>query len=316
MNKENLRLTEDKNKKAHWRKWGPYLSERQWGTVREDYSDSGDAWNYVTHDKARSYAYRWGEEGIAGISDNHQMLCFAPAFWNGEDTIIKERFFGLNNFEGNHGEDVKELYYYLDNTPTHSYMKFLYKYPQREFPYDQLAEMNRNRNRTQPEFEIIDTGIFNDNAYFDIFIEYAKAGTHDILVRITVFNRNRDEARLHILPQLWFRNTWSWSGNTDKPAIIGTDNSFLQINHKELGKYYFYFEGKPELLFCENETNISHLYGLDGGNRTFKDGINDYIVEKKLSSINKEASGTKTALCYKTKISGYRKCKLPVQAVE
>ncbi|MBM3436566.1 MAG: glucosidase, partial [Bacteroidetes bacterium] len=226
-------------------------------------------------------------------------------FWNGRDTIIKERFFGLNNFEGNHGEDVKELYYYLDNTPTHSYMKFLYKYPQREFPYTQLAESNRNGIRTKPEFEITDTGIFNDNAYFDIFIEYAKAGTHDILARLTVFNRNRDEARLHIIPQLWFRNTWSWSGNKDKPAISGTGKSFLQIDHKELGKYYFYFEGEPALLFCENETNISRLYGLDGGNRTFKDGINDYIVEKRHSSVNKKATGTKAALCYKTKISGH-----------
>ncbi len=304
MNKERLRLLDDRKKKAHWRKWGPYISERQWGTVREDYSSDGDAWNHVTHDKARSYAYRWGEEGIAGICDNHQFLCFAPAFWNGKDSIIKERFFGLNNFEGNHGEDVKELYYYLNNTPTHSYMKFLYKYPQREFPYYQLSELNSYRNRTQPEFEIIDTLIFNDNAYFDIFIEYAKAGTHDILAKMTIFNRCRDEAELHLIPQLWFRNTWSWSGNKDKPVIRGTDNSFLQIDHKELGNYYLYFEGKPEMLFCENETNISRLYGRDGNNRTFKDGINDFIVEKIFSSINSEHNGTKAGLHYILRMNG------------
>ena len=304
MNKERLRLIDDKKKKAHWRKWGPYVSERQWGTVREDYSSNGDAWNYITHDKARSYAYRWGEEGIAGISDNHQLLCFAPAFWNGRDTIIKERLFGLNNFEGNHGEDVKELYYYLDNTPTHSYMKFLYKYPQQEFPYNQLAEVNKSRNRTQPEFEIMDTGIFNENAYFDIFIEYAKADTHDVLIRITVNNRFGKEARVHFIPQLWFRNIWSWTGSKDKPIIRGTDNSLLTINHKELGNYYLYYEGKPEQLFCENETNITRLYGMAEGNGTFKDGINDFIVDHIPSSVNRENHGTKAGLHYKLKIAG------------
>ena len=291
-------------KKAHWRKWGPYISERQWGTVREDYSSNGDAWNHVTHDKSRSYAYRWGEEGIAGICDNHQFLCFAPAFWNGKDSILKERFFGFNNSEGNHGEDVKELYYYLDNTPTHSYMKFLYKYPQSEFPYNQLSELNRYRNRIQPEFEIIDTGIFNDNAYFDIFIEYAKADTHDVLARITIYNRCMNDAELHLIPQLWFRNTWSWSGNKNKPVISGTDNPILQINHKELGNYYLYFEGNPEKLFCENETNISRLYGKEGSNGTFKDGINDFIVQKISSSINNGQNGTKAGLHYKLKFHG------------
>ena len=304
MNKERLRLIQDKKKTAHWRKWGPYISERQWGTVREDYSSNGDAWNHVTHDNARSYAYRWGEEGIAGICDNHQFLCFAPAFWNGRDPIIKERFFGLNNFEGNHGEDVKELYYYLYNTPTHSYMKFLYKYPQGEFPYDELSELNRYRNRIQPEFEIINTLLFNNNAYFDIFIEYAKAGTHDILARITIFNRFKGEAGIHLIPHLWFRNTWSWSGNKDKPVISGAENSFLRINHKELGNYFLYFGGKPELLFCENETNISRLYGMDRCNRTYKDGINDFIVKKKFSSINSEQNGTKTGLHYNIIIPG------------
>ena len=304
MNKERHRLIEDKMKKAHWRKWGPYISERQWGTVREDYSSTGDAWNHVTHDKARSYAYRWGEEGIAGICDNHQFLCFAPAFWNGRDSILKERFFGFNNYEGNHGEDVKELYYYLDNTPTHSYMKFLYKYPQSEFPYNQLSELNGYRNRIQPEFEIIDTMIFNDNAYFDIFIEYAKADTHDILARITICNRCTDDAELHLIPQLWFRNTWSLSGKKNKPVISGPDNSFLQINHKELGNYYLYFEGIPEKLFCENETNISRLYGMEGSFGTFKDGINDFIVEKTPFSINNEQNGTKAALHYNLKFHG------------
>jgi hypothetical protein len=303
MNKEKLRLVEDKNKIAHWRKWGPYVSERQWGTVREDYSDNGDAWNYVTQDKARSYAYRWGEEGIAGISDNHQLLCFAPAFWNGKDKIIKERFFGLNNHEGNHGEDVKELYYYLDNTPTHSYMNFLYKYPQSEYPYVQLCNMSRARDRNQPEFEIVDTGIFNGNEHFDIFIEYAKAGTHDILIRISAYNRAGIEANLHLIPQLWFRNIWSWKENMDKPLIRQADYSFLEITHKELGNYYFYYEGSPECLFCENETNICRLYGKEAENKTFKDGINDFIVEGNVKSVNQVASGTKAALSYKTKIS-------------
>ncbi len=304
MNKERLRLIDDNKKKAHWRKWGPYISERQWGTVREDYSSNGDAWNYITHDKARSFAYRWGEEGIAGICDNHQFLCFAPAFWNGKDYIIKERFFGLNNFEGNHGEDVKELYYYLNNTPSHSYMKFLYKYPQREFPYNELTELNRSRNKNQPEFEITDTGVFNNSAYFDIFIEYAKEGTHDILARFTIFNRSRNEAVLSLIPQLWFRNTWSWSGNKDKPVINGTKDSFLQINHKELGNYFLYFEGTPEKLFCENETNTGKLYGMNGNDGTFKDGINDFIVDKDPYSINNEQKGTKAGLHYKLKMAG------------
>jgi hypothetical protein len=304
MNKERLRLIEDKGKKAHWRKWGPYLTERQWGTVREDYSSNGDAWNHITHEMARSFAYRWGEDGIAGISDNHQFLCLAPAFWNGKDGIIKERLFGLNNHEGNHGEDVKELYYYPDNTPTHSYMKFLYKYPQAEFPYDQLAEVNRNRDRTQPEYEITDTGIFNDNAYFDIFIEYAKAGTHDILVRITAFNRSAHEADFHLIPQAWFRNIWTWSGVNEKPVISSSESSFLEIRHKDLGVYFLYFEGNPEILFCENETNISRLYGQDRGHLTFKDGINDFIIEKQSNSLNKNKSGTKAALHYETKIIG------------
>jgi len=304
MNKERLRLIEDKGKKAHWRKWGPYISERQWGTVREDYSSNGDAWNHITHEMARSFAYRWGEDGIAGISDNHQFLCFAPAFWNGKDRMIKERLFGLNNHEGNHGEDVKELYFYPDNTPTHSYMKFLYKYPQAEFPYNQLAEINRNRDKTQPEYEITDTGIFNDNAYFDIFIEYAKAGTHDILVRISAFNRSNHEADFHLIPQAWFRNIWTWSGDNEKPVIRSSESSFLKIKHKDLGDYYLYFQGDPEILFCENETNISRLYGQDSGQRTFKDGINDFIIEKNSNSLNKNNYGTKAGLHYETKIIG------------
>ena len=215
MNAEQKRLTD-----SEWKKWGPYLSDRQWGTVREDYSPNGDAWNYTSHDMARSKAYRWGEEGIAGISDDHQLLCFAMAFWNKKDPIIKERYFGLTNYEGNHGEDVKELYYYLDSTPTHSYMKMLYKYPQQEYPYVLLVEENKKRSRQQQEFELIDTGIFNDDKYFDVFIEYVKASEHDVLIKLTVHNRGNEDASVHVLPTLWFRNTWIWGYDDYKPQMM------------------------------------------------------------------------------------------------
>src|SRR5712675_1559139 len=215
---EHVRLREAREGTAHWRKWGPYLSERQWGTVREDYSESGDAWNYFTHDQARSRAYRWGEDGIAGISDRHQMICFALAMWNGRDPILKERLFGLTGNEGNHGEDVKEYYFYLDSTPTHSYMKMLYKYPQAEFPYKSLVEENRRRGRSEPEFELFDTGVFKENRYFDVFTEYAKGSDEDIFIRITAWNRGPEAATLHLLPTLWFRNTWSWGRDARRPG--------------------------------------------------------------------------------------------------
>jgi hypothetical protein len=297
MIKEKDRLTNSKP----WRKWGPYLSERQWGTVREDYSSNGDAWNYITYDMSRSKAYRWGEEGIGGISDSKQLLCFAPAFWNTKDPILKENLFGLTNPQGNHGEDVKEYYYYLDNVPSHSYMKFLYKYPQEEFPYHKLWEENRKRNKHQPEYELIDTGIFDDDKYFDIFIEYAKADTEDILIKITAFNRGDEKAVLNIIPQLWFRNTWSWGYDNYKPEMNLFNDRCLKIAHKKPGNYFFYFENKPEVLFCNNETNEERLYGIYKTG-FFKDGINDHLVNGNKSSVNKK-SGTKAALNYKFSIS-------------
>src|SRR5215831_3751783 len=217
--KEELRLEQDEKRKANWKRWGPYLSERQWGTVREDYSANGDAWDYLPHDHARSRAYRWGEDGLGGICDRHQYVCFALALWNGKDPILKERLFGLTGNEGNHGEDVKEYYFYLDSTPTHSYMKYLYKYPQAAFPYDRLVEENHRRGKRDLEFELIDTGIFDDNRYFDVFIEYAKDGPDDILIRIEAINRGTEPAELHLLPTLWFRNTWAWNGGSRRPTL-------------------------------------------------------------------------------------------------
>src|SRR5688572_11704315 len=235
MTAERRRLIDDRDGKKNWRRFGPYLTERQWGTVREDYSPHGNAWEYVSHDAARSKAYRWGEEGIAGISDDKQFLCFALAFWNKQDPIIKERMFGLTGNEGNHAEDCKEQYYYLDSTPTHSYMKMLYKYPQNEFPYSQLVHENKRRGKLDPEFELIDTGIFNDNKYFDIVVEYAKAGDNDMLVRITATNLGPDKAPLHIIPQTWFRNTWSLGLDPDKPEMYKDDQGIVRISHKLLG---------------------------------------------------------------------------------
>src|SRR5438093_3417442 len=234
MTAEHRRLEEARTQDVPWKKWGPYLSERQWGTVREDYSEGGDAWNYFSHDQARSRAYRWGEDGLAGISDDRQLLCFALALWNGKDSILKERLFGLTNSEGNHGEDAKELYYYLDATPTHSYLKMLYKYPQREFPYAQLVEENRRRGKDQPEFELLDTGIFDDDRYFDVFVEYAKAGPDDILMLVTVHNRGPDTATIHLLPQLWFRNTWSWKNGAAKPELTATNDGVITSKHPGL----------------------------------------------------------------------------------
>jgi hypothetical protein len=246
------RLNEAREKAIPWKMWGPYLSERQWGTVREDYSKDGNAWDHFSHDQARSRTYRWGEDGLGGISDDKQRLCFAFAFWNERDPILKERLFGLTNSEGNHGEDVKEYYFYLDSTPAHGYMKYLYKYPQREYPYRDLIETNRGRSRNDFEYELIDTGIFDDDRYFDIFVEYAKESPKDILVRITVCNRGPDAARLHLLPTLWFRNNWSWSHPKPKPVLRESDGR-IQASHSELGDYWLTCEGTPELLFTENE---------------------------------------------------------------
>jgi hypothetical protein len=293
MNAEQRRL-----ENPDWKRWGPYVSDRQWATVREDYSPDGDAWEYATHDMARSKAFRWGEEGIGGICDDQQLLCFALAFWNKKDPIIKERYFGLTNYEGNHGEDVKELYYYLDSTPTHSYMKMLYKYPQQEFPYQLLINENKKRNRQQPEFELIDTGLFNDDNYFDIFLEYAKAAENDILIKITIHNRGKSQAPLNVLPTLWFRNTWSWGFDDYRPELISTNDGNIMINHRSLGDYMFYLDLKTELLFCNNESNLKRLHGAENKCHFTKDGINDYIVYSHHNAINPNATGTRAAANY------------------
>jgi hypothetical protein len=284
-----------------WKKWGPYVSERQWGTVREDYSADGEAWKFTTHDMARSKAWRWGEEGIGGICDNKQLLCFAVSLWNKKDPILKERLFGLTGYEGNHGEDVKELYYYLDSSPTHSYMKMLYKYPQAEFPYARLLEENRRRTRMDPEFELLDTGIFDQNDYFDVFIEYAKADPDDILIRITVHNRGNTDAAIHILPTVWFRNTWSWGYNDYKPKM-GTSNEGdnIMIEHKDLGVMALHGEEKDCSCFCENETNLRRLYGGDKPG-IFKDGINDFILHGHVHAVSYQ-QGTKASLNYDKQI--------------
>lgn len=301
MTAEKKRLIEDRDKKKNWRKFGPYLTERQWGTVREDYSPNGTAWEYVSHDAARSKAYRWGEEGIAGISDDKQLFCFALALWNKKDPIIKERIFGLTGNEGNHAEDCKEHYYYLDSTPSHSYMKMLYKYPQREFPYQKLVEENRRRGKLDPEYELIDTGIFENNAYFDVFVEYAKADDQDILVKITVHNLAAEEADVHVLPQAWFRNTWSWDDDHAKPEMYLDDEHVIRVNHPSLGGLYLFADGKHEVLFCENETNTQRLYNFYKPG-TFKDGVNDYLVHGKTSAINTTQRGTKAAFHYALKV--------------
>jgi hypothetical protein len=297
MTSEKQRLIQDRDKVANWRKFGPYLTERQWGTVREDYSPYGSAWEYVSHDAARSKAFRWGEEGIAGISDDHCLINFAVALWNGKDTIIKERMFGLTGNEGNHAEDCKELYYYLDSTPTHSYMKMLYKYPQAAFPYEDLVKVNKKRGKLDPEYELIDTGVFDENKYFDVFVEYAKAGPEDILIKITVFNRGPEEASLHVLPQVWYRNTWSWGEDPYKPEMYRDDEGSLKIGHNVLGDHYCYSEGKPHILFCENETNTQRLYNYPKEG-TAKDGINDFLVQGNGDAINKTHKGTKAAILH------------------
>ena len=301
MTKEEQRLEEDRQRKANWKRWGPYLSERQWGTVREDYSAYGDAWDYLPYEHARSRAYRWGEDGIAGISDRHQYICFAFALWNGKDPILKERLFGLTGNEGNHGEDVKEYYFYLDSTPTHSYMKFLYKYPHAEFPYAALLEENRKRGKRDLEFELIDTGIFDENRYFDIFVEYAKGGPDDILIRLEAFNRGPEPAELHLLPTLWFRNTWSWGLDERKPRLrqeVFAEVAAVKLDHHYYGSRWLYCEGSPEFLFTENETNKSKLFNAENDSPYVKDGINDYVVHGVKTAVNPEPAGTKTSAHY------------------
>jgi hypothetical protein len=303
MTEEKKRLIEDRDKIKNWRKFGPYLTERQWGTVREDYSPHGNAWDFVSHDAARSKAYRWGEEGIGGISDDQQLLCFAFSFWNKKDPILKERFFGLTGNEGNHGEDCKELYYYLDSTPTHSYMKMLYKYPHAEYPYAELVDENRRRTKLEPEFELADTGVFNDNAYFDIYMEYAKADAEDLLIQITVHNRGKSKAALTVLPTVWFRNTWTWDGLEKKPELFEDGDGVITTHHQTLGTYYLYAEEKPRAMFCENETNTPKLYNHPSPG-TFKDGINDHIVNKETSTLSPTHKGTKAAFDYDLEING------------
>jgi hypothetical protein len=302
---EHSRLAEARQG-VPWRLWGPYLSERQWGTVREDYSEDGNAWSYFSHDQARSRAYHWGEDGLAGISDDQQLLCFALALWNGKDPIIKERLFGLTNSEGNHGEDVKEYYYYLDSTPTHSYMKYLYKYPQTAYPYADLIETNRQRSRTEMEYELLDTGAFDENRYFDIFVEYAKSTTTDILIEIRVCNRGPEPATIHLLPTLWFRNTWSWWTNSTKPALHRTNGeqefTAIEASHSELGRYSLYCEGAPALLFTENETNNERLFGGQNAARYVKDGIDESIAGGRADAVNPGGIGTKAAAHYTIEI--------------
>lgn len=301
MTPENERLNEAREQGIPWKKWGPYLSERQWGTVREDYSEGGDAWNYFTHDQARSRAYRWGEDGLAGISDDQQRLCFALALWNGKDPILKERLFGLINSESNHGEDVKEYYFYLDSTPTHSYMKYLYKYPQAAYPYDDLVNTSRRRGRNEMEYELLDTGVFDDNRYFDVFVEYAKDSAEDILIQITVHNRGPEVAELHVLPTLWFRNQWSWHGSAERPSLqkVPGQRSIVKADDPNLGERYLSCDTDVPLLFTENETNTQRIFGAQNRSPYVKDGINNYVVHGQKDVINPENKGTKVAAHYR-----------------
>src|SRR6516165_10396821 len=294
---EQKRLNVAREEGVPWKKWGPYLSERQWGTVREDYSEDGNAWDYFTHDQSRSRAYRWGEDGLAGISDDQQQLCFALALWNGRDPILKERLFGLTNSESNHGEDVKEYYFYIDSTPTHSYMKYLYKYPQGEYPYNELVQTNRNRSREEFEYELLDTGIFDEDKYFDVFVEYAKADPEDVLVKISVHNRGPQAAKLHVLPTLWFRNTWSDGEGGPKP-VVHANKGAIVASHPKLGEYTLQCEDAPELLFTENETNNQRLWGQPNHSAFVKDGFHEYVVHGNANAVNPAKTGTKAAVHY------------------
>ena len=297
MTAEATRLDDAREKKVPWKKWGPYLSERQWGTVREDYSEGGNAWDYFTHDQARSRAYRWGEDGLAGISDDQQRLCFALALWNGKDPILKERLFGLTNSESNHGEDVKEYYFYLDSTPTHSYMKYLYKYPQEEYPYEDLVKTGRSRSRTEFEYELIDTGVFNQDRYWDVFVEYAKASPEDLLIQITVHNRGPETAQLHVLPTLWFRNQWSWQATSERPTLEKVDDAVRAVDSK-LGERFLYRDGDAKWLFTENETNTERTFGVPNRSPYVKDGIHNYVIHGNQGAVNSADQGTKVAAHY------------------
>ncbi len=312
MNAEQARLAQAGEKLTPWRKWGPYLSERQWGTVREDYSESGNAWDYFSHDQARSRAYRWGEDGLAGVSDDKQHLCFALALWNGKDPILKERLFGFTNAEGNHGEDVKEYYFYLDSTPTHSYMKYLYKYPQAAFPYADLVETSKKRGRGELEYELIDTGVFNENRYFDVFVEYAKATPEDVLVRITIHNRGPEPAPLHVLPTLWFRNEWATHAATQRPTLCQLAatpaRAVVQAKHVVVGERYLYCEGDAPLLFTENETNTQRIFGVPNRSPFVKDGINNFVVHGQAGAVNPEKTGTKVAPHYRITVPAGGSC--------
>jgi hypothetical protein len=292
MNAEQQRLEQ-----SGWKKWGSYVSDRQWGTVREDYSANGASWDYTTHDMARSKTWRWGEEGIAGISDDKQNLCFSLALWNKKDPILKERYFGLTNQQGNHGEDVKELYYYLDATPTHSYMKMLYKYPQQEYPYQRLIDENARRSKDEEEFELLDTGLFDENKYFDVFVEYAKGDVEDILIKITIHNRADEAASLHVIPTLWFRNTWVWGRHDYKPTMWQINQQSIQLKDEGLAVQYLHQQGNGKILFCENETNNVRLYNVASNTHYPKDGINDYIIHG-ANTINPAKEGTKAAIDY------------------
>jgi hypothetical protein len=295
---EQKRLNEAREAGIAWKKWGPYLSERQWGTVREDYSQDGNAWDYFSHDQSRSRAYKWGEDGLAGISDDKQRLCFALALWNERDPILKERLFGLTNSEANHGEDVKEYYFYIDSTPTHSYMKYLYKYPQREFPYRDLVETNRRRSREEFEYELLDTGVFGDNRYFDVFVEYAKESPEDVLIRVTVENRGPQAARLRVLPTLWFRNTWSWGDDVRKPLLSQAAPGVIRASHDDLGEYWLSCEGEPELLFTENETNNQRLWSQPNASPYVKDAFHTFFTSGDHGAVNPGLAGTKAAAHY------------------
>jgi hypothetical protein len=298
MTAEAVRLDEARRHVKHWKRWGPYLSERAWGTVREDYSPGGTAWDYFPHDHARSRAYRWNEDGLGGICDRHQRICFALALWNGRDAILKERLFGLTGGEGNHGEDVKEYYFYVDSTPSHSYMKFLYKYPQVGFPYAQLVEENRNRDRSRPEFELADTRAFDQSRYFVVEIEYAKADPDDILIRVHVINRGPESAVIDVLPTVWFRNIWSWSESNTRPQLSRADEGTIGLDDPMYGHRWLHCDGAPELLFTENDTNTQRVFGYDSGGRYTKDAFHRFVVEGDADAVNPEARGTKAAARY------------------
>ncbi len=313
-NEEQKRLKSRPDNKG-WKKWGPYLSERQWGTVREDYSVFAETWDYFNHDSSRSRAYRWGEDGIGGVSDNKQFICLAFAFWNYKDPILKERYFGLTGSEGNHGEDVKELYYYLDSTPTHSYMKMLYKYPMAAYPYDKLLTETRKRGRQEPEYELIDTGVFNHNEYFDIFIEYAKAAENDILVKLSIHNRSKKEAKIAALPTLWYRNTWSWGYEeyAQKPMLTGMAKSQVELNHPFFNKMKLYLNSPDKLLFCENESNMQKVFGSENTGQYFKDGINNYLVNGDKKAVNPNQIGTKVSGLYELVIPAGEKVEIKLR---